>query len=64
MSSAWFEIIRAPEEKFFWRLKDGEGNILVSSKAFGNKKDCLISIQSTIEAAKGAKVVDLAPTWE
>ncbi len=64
MSPAAFEVRKAPYEKFFWRLKDEQNNILAFSEVFDSKKQCIAAIERTRNYAKDAEVVDLAPTWE
>lgn len=54
-----FEIYKDAAQKFRWRLKAANGEIIASSEAYESKDGCKNGIQSVKTNAPNATIVDL-----
>ena len=55
-----FEIYKDAAEKFRWRLKAPNGEIIASSEAYESKDSCKNGVDSVKTNAPKAEIVDMA----
>jgi uncharacterized protein YegP (UPF0339 family) len=55
-----FEIYKDTAEKFRWRLKAANGEIIASGEAYEAKEGCRKGIESVKTNAPNAQIVDMA----
>ena len=55
-----FEIYKDAAEKFRWRLKAPNGEIIASSEAYESKDSCKNGVNSVKTNAPKAEIVDMA----
>ena len=53
-----FVIHRSKDDRFFWTVVGGNGEVMAQSQMMQAKSSCLSSIESIMKNASGATVVD------
>ena len=59
-----FEIYKDAAQKFRWRLKAPNGEIIASGEAYESKDGCIKGIESVKTSAPRAVVVDTDQAWK